>query len=347
MRGCGTRRGVPLKVDSHGIAGSSTFAAEAEEFGFDGVFTSEVKHDPFVPLAMGAPTTSTIELGTAIAVAFARTPVTLACIANDLQVACGGRFILGLGTQVKAHITRRFDMPWSHPAPRLAEMVRAIRAIWTAWETGDRLDFRGEFYNNTLMTPMFTPEYHTFGHPKIYAAAVGATMTETVASVADGLIPHGFVTERYFREVTLPAVERGLALQGRSREDFHILAPGFIVTGATEETFRSTKDTIRKQISFYGSTPAYKPVLDVHGWGALGDELHRLSVSDDPDKWETMGTLVDDEVLDAFAVVAEPDKLAGAFLARYGDVVDRVSLGGVSDLPPHQLRSILVELHGQ
>lgn len=333
-----------MKVDS-GAVGSMPFAAQAERFGYDGIFTAEVKHDPFLPLAMAAPATSTIELGTSIAVAFARTPMTLAYLANDLQVASNGRFILGLGTQVKAHITRRFDMPWSHPAPRLAELVRAIRAIWTAWETGDRLEFRGEFYRNTLMTPMFTPEPHPFGRPRIFAAAVGATMAETVASVADGLMPHGFVTERYFREVTLPAVRRGLAVQGRALADFEISAPGFLVTGATEESFTESKNAIRKQIAFYGSTPAYRRVLDLHGWGALGDELHRLSVSDQPGKWHVMSTLVDDEVLDAFAIVAGPHELAASFLARYGDVVDRVSLGGIVGLPSDQLHPILVELH--
>jgi probable F420-dependent oxidoreductase len=336
-----------MKVDSsvgYGFAESSKFALEAEEFGYDGVFTAEVKHDPFIPLAMSAAQTSKIQLGTSIAVAFARTPMTLAYIANDLQIASQGRFIMGLGTQIKAHITRRFDMPWSHPAPRLAEMVQAIQAIWTAWETGDKLDFRGEYYNNTLMTPMFTPDPHEFGRPKIFAAAVGAVMTETVANVCDGLMPHGFSTEQYFREVTLPAVERGLAKSGRSRDDFEINAPGFVVTGATEEAFTKSKETVRKQISFYGSTPAYKPVFDVHGWGSLGEQLHRLSVSDDPNKWDVMATLIDDDVLHTFAVVAEPDKLAASILERYGNVVDRIHLGHIPGTSDEDMHKILAEL---
>lgn len=336
-----------MKVDSsvgYGFAESSRFALEAEEFGYDGVFTAEVKHDPFIPLAMAAPQTHRIELGTSIAVAFARTPMTLAYIANDLQIASGGRFVLGLGTQIKAHITRRFDMPWSHPAPRLAEMVEAIKAIWTSWETGDKLDFRGDYYTNTLMTPMFTPDPHTFGRAKIFAAAVGAVMTETVATVGDGLMPHGFSTEQYFREVTLPAVDRGLAKSGRTRDDFEINTPGFIVTGATEEAFAKSKEGVRKQISFYGSTPAYKPVFDVHGWGSLGEQLHRLSVGADPDKWDVMATLVDDDVLHTFAVVAEPDKLAASILERYGDVVDRIHLGRIPGVADDQMASILSEL---
>jgi probable F420-dependent oxidoreductase len=319
-------------------------AVEAEKFGFDGTFTAEVKHDPFIPLAVAAAATEKIQLGTSIAVAFARTPMNLAYTANDLQIISKGRFILGLGTQIKAHITRRFDMPWSHPAPRLAEMIEAIHAIWTAWETGDKLDFKGEFYNNTLMTPMFTPDPHPYGRPKIFCAAVGAVMTETVARVSDGLMPHGFSTEQYFREVTLPAVEKGLAKGGRTRDDFEINAPGFVVTGATEEAFNAQKETVRKQISFYGSTPAYKPVFEVHGWGELGDQLHRLSVSADADKWDTMATLIDDDVLHTFAVVAEPDKLAASILERYGDLVDRIHLSKIAGLPDEQMQAILAEL---
>lgn len=336
-----------MKVDStagYGMQDSARGAKEVEDFGYSGTMTAEVKHDPFIPLAIAAAATERIELGTSIAVAFARTPMNLAYIANDLQIVSKGRFNLGLGTQIKAHITRRFDMPWSHPAPRLAEMIEAMHAIWGAWETGEKLDFKGEFYNNTLMTPMFTPEPHSYGRPRIFCAAVGAYMTETTARVADGLLPHGFSTEQYFREVTLPAVEKGLAKSGRSRDDFEISAPGFVVTGATEEAFNASKETVRKQISFYGSTPAYKPVFEVHGWGELGDQLHRLSVSSDPDKWETMATLVDDDVLYTFAVVAEPDKLAAAILERYGDVVDRLHLARIPGVPDEQMQGILKEL---
>lgn len=336
-----------MKVETgagYGMLDSAKAAKEIEDFGYSGLLSAEVKHDPFLPLAIAASATQKIELSTSIAVAFARTPMLLANIANDLQVLSQGRFVLGLGTQIKAHITRRFDMPWGHPAPRLAEMIEAIHAIFTAWETGEKLDFRGEFYNNTLMTPMFTPEPHEFGRPKIFCAAVGAVMTETISRVSDGLLPHGFSTEQYFREVTLPAVEKGLAKSGRSRDDFQISAPGFVVTGATEEDFNKTKEAVRKQISFYGSTPAYKPVFEVHGWGELGDQLHRLSVSSDADKWDTMATLIDDDVLYTFAVVAEPDKLAGAILERYGDVVDRMHLTRIQGLPDDQMQAILSEL---
>jgi probable F420-dependent oxidoreductase len=336
-----------VKVDSvldAGIAESGPRAAEAEELGFDGIFSSEVKHDPFLPLAAAAAATSRIQLGTGIAVAFARTPMTLAYLANDLQIMSQGRFILGLGTQVKAHITRRFGMPWSHPAPRLAELIQAIHAIWASWETGENLSFRGEFYTHALMTPMFTPEPHDFGRPKIFAAAVGAIMTEAVSSVADGLMPHGFSTEHYFRQVTLPAVARGLARSGRSRDDFEISAPGFVITGADAESLARSREAVRRQVSFYGSTPAYRQVLYLHGWGALGEELHDLSISSDPRKWDVMATLVDDEVLDTFAVVAEPDKLAQAILGRYGDVVDRIQLGRLPGLSSDQSAALRTEL---
>jgi probable F420-dependent oxidoreductase len=267
----------------------------------------------------------------------------LAILANDMQVMSHGRFTLGLGTQIKAHVTRRFDMPWGKPASRMAEMVQAINAIWTAWETGEKLDFHGNFYQNSLMTPTFTPKRHDYGRPKIVVAAVGTVMTETVARVADGLLPHGFSNEKYFREVTLPAVERGLASSGRSRDDFHIDAPGFVVTGATDETLARQREKVRRQISFYGSTPAYRPAFEVHGWGELGDELHRLSVSDDPHKWDVMASIVSDEVLEAFAVVASPDDLPEAILARYGDVVDGVTLQ-IDGLPEDDVARVVARL---
>jgi len=267
----------------------------------------------------------------------------LAILANDLQIMSRGRFTLGLGTQIKAHITRRFDMPWTRPASRIAEMIQAIDAIWTAWETGEKLDFHGAFYNNSLMTPTFTPKPHDYGRPRILVAAVGEIMTETVGRSADGLLPHGFSNEKYFREVTLPAVERGLARSGRSRDDFHIEAPGFVVTGVTDEELNRQREKVRRQISFYGSTPAYRPALEIHGWGELGDELHQLSVSDDPAKWDVMASIVSDEVVETFAVVAPPDQLADAIIARYGDVADGATLQ-VNDLPDDSLAQIVKRL---
>src|SRR3954452_21489262 len=206
-----------MKVDGgFGIAGGGLSAAkdgaqEAERVGYDGVWSAETSHDPFFPLLLAAEHTESIELGTGIAVAFARNPMTLANIGYDLQAFSGGRFMLGLGSQIKAHITRRFSMPWSHPAPRMRELILAMRAIWDAWNNGTKLEFRGDFYTHTLMTPFFDPGPNPFGAPKVFVAAVGERMTEAAGEVADGMIVHAFSTERYIREVTMPAVERGLA----------------------------------------------------------------------------------------------------------------------------------------
>jgi probable F420-dependent oxidoreductase len=209
-------------------------AAAAERDGVDGFWLSEVRHDPFVGLAVAATATERVQLGTAIALAFARNPMTTAALANDLQALSGGRLLLGLGTQVKAHITRRFSMPWSHPAPRMREYVLALRAIWDTWHTGAPLDFRGDFYSHTLMTPMFTPQAHGFGAPPVLLAGVGETMTEVAGEVADGFLTHGFTTERYLREVTLPALGRGRERTGRTLDGFTVKGSPMVATGRTE-----------------------------------------------------------------------------------------------------------------
>jgi probable F420-dependent oxidoreductase len=335
---------VAMSVADTGIGHAGQAAARLERLGFDCASSPDVAHDAFLPLAAAACRTSRIELRTNIAVAFARTPMLLAILANDIQILSEGRFTLGLGTQVKAHITRRFDMPWSHPARRIAEMVDAIRAIWTSWETGEKLDFHGDFYNNSLMTPTFSPQPHDYGRPRIVLAAVGALMTEATAAVSDGLMPHSFSNEKFFREVSLPAVQRGLARSGRARDDFQINAPSFVVTGATEESLASEREKMRRQISFYGSTPAYRQVFEVHGWGPLGDELHQLSVGDDPNRWDVMADLIDDDVLHSFAIVAEPSDVAAAILARYGDVADAISLR-IPVLPDEDIVRIIGQLH--
>jgi probable F420-dependent oxidoreductase len=316
-----------MKVDAMlrgtGLAELAAEAREREAAGIDGLWSYEGPHDPFLPLMPVAEHTSRVAVGTAIAVAFARTPMTMAYVANDLQAHSEGRFLLGLGSQVKPHIERRFGMPWSHPARRMREYVQALRAIWTAWSTGERLAFRGEFYSHTLMTPFFSPAPNRYGPPAVYLAAVGDQMTRVAGEVCDGLLPHAFTTERYLREHTLPVLEDGLAASGRARDGFTIAFSGFVVSGTTEEEMAAAARGVREQIAFYGSTPAYRRVLDLHGWGELGVELNRLSRSADPDRWQRMGELIDEEVLGAFAVVAEPDRLGAAVLARFGGLVDR------------------------
>ena len=298
---------------------AGTIAKRAEDRGYDGFWLAETKHDPFLALAGAAAATERIELGTAIAVAFARNPMTVATTANDLQLLSGGRFNLGLGSQVEAHITKRFSMPWSRPAARMREFVLAIRAVWHAWETGERLAFRGEFYKHTLMTPFFDPGPNPHGTAPIYLAGVGERMTEVAGEVADGFLCHNFTTERYLREVTLPALERGRAKVGRSLEGFEISGPVFAATNEQEIA------DVKRQIAFYGSTPAYRPVLDLHGWGALHEELHRMSRRQ---QWAEMSELITDEVLAEFCVLGSPETVTAALLDRYGDVVTRISPSG-------------------
>jgi probable F420-dependent oxidoreductase len=324
-----------ITFDRTGIAAA---ARSAEEIGYDGVWSIEAGHDAFLPLAVAAGATEQLTLATGIAVAFARNPMNLAVLANDLQELSGGRFMLGLGSQIKAHITKRYSMPWSHPAPRMRELILAIRAIWESWATGERLAFRGEFYTHTLMTPFFDPGPNPFGNPKILLAAVGDLMAEVAGEVADGLLVHGFTTERYLREVSLPAIERGAAKAGKTREDLTVCYPGFVVTGATEEDVAAAARAVKAQIAFYGSTPAYRPVLDLHGWGDLHPELNALSKRGE---WVAMGELIDDEVLEAFAVVCPLDEVPARVLARFGGVVDRFSLYTPYELGPEQVRQIL------
>jgi probable F420-dependent oxidoreductase len=298
-------------------------AEDMERLGYAGVWTAEMDRDPFLPLVPAAQRTGRVEIGTSIAVAFARSPMTLAHTAWDLQEASGGRFVLGLGSQIKAHVVRRFSMPWSRPAARMREFVLAMRAIWSSWQDRTPLDFRGEMYSHTLMTPFFDPGPNPFGAPKVFLAGVGERMTEVAGEVADGFLCHAFSTERYLREVTLPALQRGLARSGRTLDEFEVSGPAFVVTGGDEEELARSLEETRRHLAFYGSTPAYRGVLELHGWGDLGDELNRLSKRG---RWDEMGRLIDDEVLHAFAVVAAPEELARRIGERYGDVVDRLTL---------------------
>jgi probable F420-dependent oxidoreductase len=316
-------------------------AKEAERQGWDGVLTAETGHDPFFPLLLAAEHTERIELGTGIAVAFARSPMIMANVGYDLQAFSRGRCILGLGSQIKAHIEKRFSMPWSHPAARMREFVLAMRAIWACWNEGEKLDFQGEFYRHTLMTPFFDPGPNRYGTPKVFLAAVGERMTEVAGEVADGVICHAFTTEKYLREVTLPALERGLAKAGRKRKDFQVSFPGFTVTGKDEKSWSESRRAVCKQIAFYGSTPAYRPVLEMHGWGGLQTELNSLSKQG---QWDKMGELIDDKILEQFAVVGTPDEVIPKFKARFGGVVDRTTLGFAA--PKSSTKELIAQLHG-
>ncbi len=313
-----------MKIDA-GLMGALDQVPQAakalEAQGFDGAVTAEMSSDPFLPLLLAAEHTERIELMTSIAVAFSRNPMIVANLANDLQAFSKGRFILGLGSQIKPHITKRFSMPWSHPAARMREFILAMRSIWGCWYQGEKLDFRGDFYTHTLMTPMFTPTNNPHGAPPVVLAAVGPKMTEVAGEVADGMIVHAFTTARYLKEVTLPAVERGLAKGGRSRKQFQVCYPPFVVTGKDEKEWEAARSGVAKQLAFYGSTPAYRGVLELHGWGELQTELNRLSKQGE---WDAMGERIGDDMLEEFAVVCEPAAVASTLKARFGGLVDRV-----------------------
>ena len=316
-----------MKVDAGQYAPSVDAAADAavaaERDGYDGWWAFETQIDPFLGCAVAAERTDRIGIGTSIVVAFARSPMTVALQANDVQALSGGRFTLGLGSQIKPHITRRYSMPWSKPAARMREFILAVRAIWDCWATDGKLDFKGDFYEHTLMAPFFNPGPNPHGNPKIMLAAVGPLMTRAAGEVADGVLIHAFSTERYLREATLPALEKGLAKAGRTIEGFEITAPAFVVARDREDEIADGVAFVKQQIAFYGSTPAYRPVLELHGWGDLQDELLAMTKRGE---WDRMGELIDDEILHTFAVVGTPEEAIAEVGRRYGDICTRITL---------------------
>lgn len=298
------------------------FAADLEQLGLDGVYTFEGQHDPFLPLAVASESTEKIELITAIAVAFARNPMILANLGYDLNLMSKGRFTLGLGSQIKPHIERRYSMPWSRPAARMRELVLAMRAIWSCWATGERLSFEGEFYTHTMMTPVFNPGPNPYGDPKVYLAAIGELMCEVAGEVGDGILLHPLNTPGFIDAHTVPALRRGWDKAGKSRENFNISCQFMVATGETEEEFENAKALVRNQIAFYGSTPAYKPVLDHCGWGDLQPQLRDLSKQG---KWQAMGGLISDEMLHTIGVIGTPEEVAAEIKNNRSQHVDRVS----------------------
>jgi probable F420-dependent oxidoreductase len=315
-----------VKIDAS-IAGRFGPAADQarayEAAGYDGVWSTEAAHDPFLPLAVVANQTSRVQLGTAIAVAFAHSPLSVAQVAQDLQVESDGRFVLGLGSQVKAHITRRYSMEWGRPAARMREFILALRAIWSSWNEGHDLDFRGDFYAHTLMPPFFRPDPCPAGAPPVFLAGVNTHMTEVAGEVADGFLAHPFTTEQYLRQVTVPALEAGRRRRADGPGPLEVALPVFLVTGQDEKHYLEAKQVAQSQIAFYASTSTYRPVLAVHGWEGLQTELARLARGG---RWDKMSALIDDEVLDAFAIVGPPSELAPAIRRRFDGIVHRVSV---------------------
>jgi probable F420-dependent oxidoreductase len=300
------------------LADVAAESARAEALGFDGVFVTERNSDPFLALALAAGATSTVDLGTAAALAFPRSPMEVAYTAWDLQGLTGGRFQLGLATQVQAHIERRYGATWSDPPARMREFVLALRAIWDAWRDGAPLGFEGAFYRHTLMPPGFRPADHGLPFPRVLLAGVGPRMVEVAGEVADGLLVHPLQTREVMAELTLPALAKGLATGGRRREEVEVHV------GVLVATTDSEWEDARRRVAFYGSTPAYRPVLAVHGWEDRGVELHRLTRAG---AWAELATLVDDEMLATFVIRSDdPERIAEELLRRYGGLADRVSL---------------------
>jgi len=312
-------------------------ATACEELGFAGFWVGETHRDPFLCAQQAVDGTARIRVGTAVAIALARTPMTVAYSGYDLAGHSGGRFVLGLGSQVRPHIERRFSMPWSQPAARMREFVLALRAIWTSWEHGTRLDFDGTFYRHTLMTPFFAPDRHDAGAPPVFLAAVGEAMTAIAGEVADGLIFHPFTTPRYLREVTCRSLSAGADRAGRAIGEVEVCGPVFVCVGRDDEELEQAILASRRQLAFYGSTPSYRPVLELHGWEDLQPALTELSKRG---AWEAMADLIDDEVLETFAVVGTPSEVAGSLDAQWGDLATRVSLYTPYQVPPETLAAL-------
>jgi probable F420-dependent oxidoreductase len=329
----------PLVIPDLRSVGAAAQALEAG--GYDGTYTFEGPHDPFLPLVLAAEATERLELTTAVAIAFARSPMTLASQAWDLQQLSGGRFHLGLGSQIKPHIERRFSMPWSAPAARMRELVLAVRAIWATWQDRVPLRFEGEHYTHTLMTPFFDPGPLDVGPPSIWLGGVGPMMTEVAGEVADGFMVHPFCTDRSLLEVTMPALERGRARPGAIAAPIQVSLPVMVATGEDDAAMEAAMGAVKAQIAFYGSTPAYKVVLDAHGWGDLQPVLRDLTKTGN---WAGMAEVVHDDLLHAVAVVAPPDQVAAEIQRRYGTILDRVALNAPYQADPAVWQQIAADL---
>ena len=320
----------PLRIGSQ--------VAKLETLGYDGIRVSETNRDPFVPLALAAQATSKVELVTSVVVAFARNPMSLAMQAHELNRLANGRLMLGIGSQVKPHIERRFSMHWGKPARQMREFIEAMQAIFDSWYEGERLDYQGEYYSHTLMPTTFTPpDRDPKYRPSVQLSATGPLMTKVAAEVSDGLITHPFSTERYLKEVTLPAVQAGLQQRSKPRDSFTIDYAPMVAMGHNDEELETEIATVKDRIAFYGCTVAYRPVLELHGWGSLQDELILLNKAH---RREDMINLIDDEILNTIAIVGSPREVVSEMHQRFSGAVDRTSLNG-SRLEPEELAELL------
>lgn len=309
-----------------------------EAAGVDGWFVAEADRDPAVAVTLAAEHTERITIGTGIAVAFARSPMTMAYLAHGLQEVAGGRFVLGLGSQIRPHIERRFAMPFAPPVARMREYIAAVHAIWDAWKTGGTLDFQGEHYQHTLMPPAFRPPTDGLACPPVYLAAVGPRMTALAGEVADAIVCHPFSGPRYIEHVTLPAVREGARTAGRGVGDVTVSASVLVATGRTEHAIAADTETARRRIAFYSSTPAYRAVLDTYGWGELHTEARQLTREG---RWDELPALIDDEVLATFAVVGRPDEIGPEVARRFGGLIDRVNLSTDHNFSAEEWRGVI------
>ena len=317
------------------------FAAAAETVGFDAVMTVEVAHDPFTPLALAALATERIELTPSIAVAFPRSPTVTASQAWDLQANSNGRFVLGLGSQVRGHNERRFGIPWSPPAPRLRDYVRALRAVWRCWETGEKLDYRGEHYQLTLMTPDFSPEPTGLPMVPVTIAAVGEAMLRVAGEVGDGVRLHPLCSRRYLEEIALPRITEGMRRSERNRANFDVFGGGFVVTGPDQETVAAGIERVRQRVAFYGSTRSYLPILSLHGLDELGLKLHAMSLDG---RWNEMTSEVSDDVVRIFAACGTYGEIARPIEERFGGVADAIEINFPVDTPAGLQRELLTDI---
>jgi probable F420-dependent oxidoreductase len=332
---------INTTIPQHNLRDVPAAAAAVEGAGYDGIVTLENQHDPFLPLAVAAINTERVELATGIAISFLRSPMSAANLTWDLNEASGGRFVLGLGTQIKAHNERRFSVPWSAPAPRMREYITALRAIWRSWKYAERLHFEGKHYQFTLMIPNFVPEGSGLDLPAVTLAAVGPAMLKLSGEVADGVRLHPFCTRKYLTETVMPCLQVGLDKSQRKRGNFEISGGGFIATGADDAAVAAALDWVRYRVAFYASTPAYWPVLESHDEGDLGRKLNRMTKDG---QWDKLSAEVSDDTLRLFVASGRHDEIASQIEQRFGGFADTVSASTSSqvtaDFPPDLITDI-------
>ena len=331
---------VVYRLSSKNLSAVPAEAAWAESMGYDGVCSNETAHDPFLPLALAATSTSRVTLDTRVAIAFPRSPMVIAYTGWDLQELSNGRFRLGLGTQVKGHIERRFSTQWASPGPKLREYVKSLRQIWAGWSDDNQLNYQGQHYQFSLMTPFFSPGPSQYPPPSIFTGAVNSYNCQVAGEVSDGLMLHSLTSAEYVRQVVRPSLARGAKKSGRDPGNIGVSGGGFIITGPNRSSLADMEAEVRRRIAFYASTRTYFPVLEAHGFEEVGPRLHEMSLRGE---WAEMAELISDDMLHAFAVIGEYDEIADKFAQQYGGLVDEVSFSPSATMPidEGQLRKII------